>query len=183
MNDAPRFSLQDLADGFGLTPRTARHYVQNILPPRHKSGRGKRARYGQDTWNCFAFIRKARRDRLTLTQIATLLNELDQPAIDRVARDLEDLFIVPAAREEPGEFFSSACMAAEFPMPQPDPVKPQALPRWQVLYADEQLQIAYQGEVSDGRREQVRMAAAYIKRICAEPAESRSPEIERPHLE
>ena len=168
MNDAPRYSLQELADAFGLTPRTARHYIENVLPPHHKSGRGRRARYGQDTWNCFAFIRKARRDQLTMAQIATLLGELAQPAIDRVARGLEDLFIVPAAREEPGEFYSSACMAAEFPAPDPESAKPRALPRWQVLYADSELQIAYHGEVSDGRREQVRMAAAYIKRICTD---------------
>jgi DNA-binding transcriptional MerR regulator len=165
IND-PRFSLQELADAFGLTPRTARHYVENILPPGHKTGRGKRARYGQDTWNCFAFIRTARRNKLTLAQIAALLRNLGQPAIERVARGLEDLCIVPAAREEPGELYSSPCMVGEFPAAAPETASPRALPRWQVLYADDQLQIAYHGQVNDERREQVRMAATYIKRIC-----------------
>lgn len=167
MNKDPRFSLQQLADAFGLTPRTARHYVENILPPGHRTGRGKRARYGQDTWNCFAFIRTARRDKLTLAQIAALLGNLEQPAIDRVARGVEDLCIAPAAREVAGRLYSSPCMAGDFPAPTPEPAKPRALPRWQVLYADDQLQITYHGRVSDERREQVRMAAAYIKRICA----------------
>jgi DNA-binding transcriptional MerR regulator len=167
MDNTPRFSLQELADAFGLTPRTARHYIENILPPRHKSGRGKRARYGQGTWNCFAFIRKARQDKLTLAQITALLEELEQPAIDRVARGFENLCIVPAGREEPNEPFSSPCMAGDFCAPEAQPGERRSLPRWQVLYADDQLQIAYQGQVSDERREQVRMAAAYIKRICA----------------
>ena len=166
MNDTPRFSLQELADAFDLTPRTARHYVEKILPARHRSGRGKRARYGQDTWSCFAFIRKARQDKLTLAQIAALLDAWEQPAIDRVARGFEELCIVPAGREEPNEPFSSPCMAGEFSSPA-QPGAPRALPRWQLLYADDQLQIAYQGQVTDERREQVRMAAAYIKRICA----------------
>jgi DNA-binding transcriptional MerR regulator len=167
MNDHARYTLQQLADAFGLTPRTARHYVENILPPGHKTGRGKRARYGQDTWNCFAFIRKARRDKLTLAQIAALLSTLSQPAIDRVARGLEDLCIATSAREEPGELYSSPCMAGDFPAATPESGKPCGLPRWQVLFADDQLQIAYHGRVSDERREQVRMAAVYIKRICA----------------
>ena len=38
-----------LAADFDLTPRTARHYIENVLPAHHKTGRGKLARYGQDT--------------------------------------------------------------------------------------------------------------------------------------
>ena len=60
MDKADSYTLEELAADFDLTPRTARHYIENVLPPHHKTGRGKLARYGQDTWNCFAFIQKVR---------------------------------------------------------------------------------------------------------------------------
>ena len=165
MNDDAGYSLEDLAEAFGLTPRTARHYISSLLPPRHKTGRGRRARYGQDTWNCFAFIRRARQGGLTMTQIAGQLAHIGQPRIERVVRGLEELAIVPTAAEERTEFYSSPCMAGEFPEPDSVPACAQALPRWQVLYADDALQIAHRGQASPGQREQVRMAAAYIRRI------------------
>jgi DNA-binding transcriptional MerR regulator len=91
----PTYTLEELAEAFDLTPRTARHYIENILPPHHKKGRGKLARYGRDTWNCFAFIQKARQERLTSQQMARVLAELSQDQIDLVAGGLEDLTIVP----------------------------------------------------------------------------------------
>ena len=91
----PTYTLEELAEAFDLTPRTARHYIENILPPHHKKGRGKLARYGRDTWNCFAFIQKARQERLTSQQMARVLAELSQDQIDLVAAGLEDLTIVP----------------------------------------------------------------------------------------
>ena len=60
MTEENTYTLEDLARDFDLTARTARHYIANVLPPHHKKGRGKLARYGQDTWNCFAFIQKVR---------------------------------------------------------------------------------------------------------------------------
>jgi hypothetical protein len=56
-------------------------------------------------------------------------------------------------------------MAGEFPEPAFTPATAQELPRWQVLYADEELQIAHKGTASPGQQAQVRMAAAYIRRI------------------
>jgi len=91
----PTYTLEELAEAFDLTPRTARHYIENILPAHHKKGRGKLARYGRDTWNCFAFIRKARQERLTSEQMSRVLAELSQDQIDLVASGLEDLTIVP----------------------------------------------------------------------------------------
>jgi DNA-binding transcriptional MerR regulator len=166
VNQEASYTLDALAAAFDLTPRTARHYVENVLPARHKTGRGRKARYGRDTWNCFAFIRKARRDGLSLAQVAGLLHELDQPRIDRVANGLEQLAIVPAARAEPPKLFSSPCMADEFPeMHGERPAT--ATPRWQLLFLDDTLQIAHKGQASPRQREQVRMAAAYIKRILS----------------
>jgi len=166
MSEKGTYTLDELADAFGLTPRTARHYVENILPQRHKTGRGRRARYGEDTRNCFAFIRKGRRAGLTMAQISGLLGTLGQPRIDRVARGLEELAIVTSAAE-PVEVSSSPCMAGEFPATHPaDTTGPsETMPRWQLLYVDEELQITHKGGASPRQREQVRMAAAYIKRI------------------
>jgi DNA-binding transcriptional MerR regulator len=164
-----RYSLDELADAFGLTVRTARHYVEHVLPPHHKTGRGRRARYGEDTRLCFAFIRKARADKLSLAQIGRLLAELSPAQIERVVRGQEGLTIVPAERPEPGEFYSSPCMAGDFSEP-PVPARPAGdIPRWQVLYSDDELQITHRGEASPEQRAQVRMAAAWIKRLFERP--------------
>lgn len=96
MENGTTYTLDELAEEFGLTPRTARHYIENVLPPHHKTGRGKLARYGQDTWNCFAFIQKARaEEKLTSAQISRVFADLNQEEINRVAEGLEDLRIVP----------------------------------------------------------------------------------------
>ena len=95
MNKSDTYTLEELASDFGLTPRTARHYIENVLPPHHKTGRGKLARYGQDTWNCFSFIQKVRRESgFTAAQISDVLATLDQAQIDRVAEGREEMRIV-----------------------------------------------------------------------------------------
>ena len=95
MDKPNTYTLEELAADFDLTPRTARHYIENVLPPHHKTGRGKLARYGQDTWNCFSFIQKVRRESgFTATHITDVLATLDQEQIDRVAEGREDLRIV-----------------------------------------------------------------------------------------
>jgi DNA-binding transcriptional MerR regulator len=162
-NDAP-YALGDLADAFGLTERTARHYVEKILPPGHRAGRGRRARYGRDTWNCFAFIHRARRDGLTLAQITHLLAHFDPPDIERVARGFDALSIVAVAADEPAELYSSPCMSADFPDREGETPAARA-DRWQLLYADDHLQIVHCGRASPEQRAQVRLAAAYIKRL------------------
>ena len=94
MDKPDTYTLEELAADFGLTPRTARHYIENVLPPHHKTGRGKLARYGQHTWNCFSFIQKVRQESgFTATQLAGVLAELDQQQIDRVAEGREELRI------------------------------------------------------------------------------------------
>ena len=95
MGEPNSYTLEELAADFDLTPRTARHYIANVLPPHHKTGRGKLARYGQDTWNCFSFIQKVRRESgFTATQISDVLATLDQAQIDRVAEGREEMRIV-----------------------------------------------------------------------------------------
>jgi DNA-binding transcriptional MerR regulator len=94
MKNEPSYTLEELAGQFGLTPRTARYYIENVLPPHHKKGRGKLASYGQDTWNCFAFIQIAKAEKLTSAQITRMLAELDQGQIDRVASRQEELTLL-----------------------------------------------------------------------------------------
>jgi len=121
MGKPATYTLEDLAEGFGLTPRTARHYIENVLPAHHKTGRGKLARYGQDTWNCFSFIQKVRRESgFTATQISEVLATLDQAQIDRVAEGREEMRIVTspslAASEphNPNQYLPKASQRAAF---------------------------------------------------------------------
>ena len=120
MDKLDKYTLEELAADFGLTPRTARHYIENVLPPHHKTGRGKLARYGQDTWNCFAFIQKVRsQSGFTAAQLSEVMATLDQAQIDRVAEGREDLRVVtspiPSAPERYGaiERFRRASERAE----------------------------------------------------------------------
>ena len=48
MNENHSYTLAELAEETGLTGRTVRYYIEQVLPPHHKQGRGKLARYGQD---------------------------------------------------------------------------------------------------------------------------------------
>jgi DNA-binding transcriptional MerR regulator len=97
MNESNTYTLEELAKAFGLTPRTTRHYIENVLPPHHKTGRGKLARYSRDTWNCFAFIQRVRQDaKLSSAQLSDVLARLDQDQIDRVAEGREELAIYVA---------------------------------------------------------------------------------------
>jgi len=192
------FTLEELAEDFDLTPRTARHYVENLLPEHHKTGRGKVARYGMDTWHCFAFIRRAKEEGLTNQQIADVLAKISQEQVDRVAMGVEELSIVPISPmmlEEPDMMSASmrsmskrafARMESRSPdendpyydaglenyarevFADTGPTEPPAAPRWQVLYNDDTLQITHKGEAGPEQREQVRLAARLIKKILGD---------------
>ena len=44
MNNDHTYTLAALAEKTGLTERTVRYYIEKVLPPHHKQGRGKLAR-------------------------------------------------------------------------------------------------------------------------------------------
>lgn len=182
----PTYSLEDLADAFGLTPRNARYWIENILPPHHKKGRGRVARYDQDTWNCFAFVQRAREEKLTSTQIARILTGLDQAQIDRIAEGNEELAVfsmlsAPLMEEspEPPPMAAASRRARNYMPSSEDMLEPPSFlerakfkrrskpeqPAWRTLYSDDELQIRHRGKADRAQREQVEKAAELIKSI------------------
>ena len=130
MNEPNTYTLEELAGAFDLTPRTTRHYIENVLPPHHKTGRGKLARYGRDTWNCFAFIQRVRQDaKLSAAQLSDVLARLDQDQIDRVAEGREELAIYVAPgfsasmKQRPERSLPRASMraASSYALHEPEP--------------------------------------------------------------
>ena len=95
MNKDHTYTLAELAEETGLTGRTVRYYIEQVLPPHHKQGRGKLARYGQDTLNCIRFIVLAgERHGIKPGQAKGVLADLPQETIDRVVRGEEELAVM-----------------------------------------------------------------------------------------
>jgi DNA-binding transcriptional MerR regulator len=102
MNKDHGYTLAELANKTGLTERTARYYIERVLPPHHKQGRGKLARYGQDTLNCIRFIvLVGERYGFKPGQAKGVLADVPQATIDRVVRGEEELAVmtVPSGPE------------------------------------------------------------------------------------
>ena len=95
MNKDHTYTLAELAEKTGLTGRTVRYYIEQVLPPHHKQGRGKLARYGQDTLNCIRFILLVReRYGFKPGQAKGVLADVPQETIDRVVRGEEELAVM-----------------------------------------------------------------------------------------
>jgi len=95
MNENKTYTLAELAEKTGLTERTVRYYIERVLPPHHKQGRGKLARYGEDTLNCIRFILLAReRHGIKPGQAKGVLADVPQETIDRVVRGKEELAVM-----------------------------------------------------------------------------------------
>ena len=133
MNKDHGYTLAELAEETGLTERTVRYYIEQVLPPHHKQGRGKLARYGQDTLNCIRFIvLVGERYGFKPGQAKGVLADVPQETIDRVVRGEEELAVmtVPSAparmRQERASSLPSASarmskyMAAEEPSRETD---------------------------------------------------------------
>ncbi len=100
MNKDHTYTLAELAEETGLTERTVRYYIERVLPPHHKQGRGKLARYSEDTLNCIRFILLAgERHGIKPGQAKGVLADVPQETIDRVVRGEEELAVmtVPSA--------------------------------------------------------------------------------------
>ena len=95
MNKDHGYTLPELAKKTDLTERTVRYYIEQVLPPHHKQGRGKLARYGQDTLNCIRFIvLVGERYGFKPGQAKGVLADVPQETIDRVVRGEEELAVM-----------------------------------------------------------------------------------------
>jgi len=100
MNENKRYTLVQLAEETGLTERTVRYYIEQVLPPQHKQGRGKLARYGQDTLNSIRFIvLVGERYGFKPGQAKGVLARVPQETIDRVVRGEEELAVMTVPME------------------------------------------------------------------------------------
>ncbi len=80
MSDDVRYSLTELADLAGVTPRTVRYYLSSgLLPGVGPSGPG--SKYGEEHLRRLRLIRRLQRDHLPLAEIRRRLDELDDEAI------------------------------------------------------------------------------------------------------
>jgi len=95
MSENHAYTLAELAGETGLTERTVRYYIEQVLPPNHKQGRGKLARYGLDTLNCIRFILLVgQRYGFKPGQAKSVLARVPQETIDRVVRGEEELAVM-----------------------------------------------------------------------------------------
>ncbi len=84
MPDDVRYSLSELADLAGVTPRTVRYYLASgLLPGVGQSGPG--AKYGEDHLGRLRLIRRLQRDHLPLAEIRRRLEGLDDDAVRGLA--------------------------------------------------------------------------------------------------
>jgi DNA-binding transcriptional MerR regulator len=82
--DDARYSLTELADLAGVTPRTVRYYLASgLLPAVGVSGPG--AKYGDDHLDRLRVIRRLQREHLPLAEIRRRLAELDGATIHDLA--------------------------------------------------------------------------------------------------
>ncbi len=84
MSDEPRYSLTELADLGGVTPRTVRYYLgQGLLPAVGPSGPG--SKYGATHLARLRLIRRLQAEHLPLAEIRRRLDDLDEGAIQDLA--------------------------------------------------------------------------------------------------
>ena len=89
----PRYSLTELADLAGVTPRTVRYYMsQGLLPSPGASGPG--AKYDDAHLGRLRLVRKLQREHLPLAEIRQRLAGLDDTTIATLAEE-------PAAVADP----------------------------------------------------------------------------------
>ena len=84
MSDEPRYSLTELADLGGVTPRTVRYYLgQGLLPAVGPSGPG--SKYGATHLARLRLIRRLQAEHLPLAEIRRRLDDLDEVEIRDLA--------------------------------------------------------------------------------------------------
>lgn len=102
MNEQRNYTLAELAETTGLTERTVRYYIEQVLPPHHKQGRGTLARYGTATLNAIRFILLVgKRYGFRPGQAKGVLAGIGQDTVDRVVRGEEELAVMTVPLDTP----------------------------------------------------------------------------------
>ena len=92
-----RYSITELADLAGVTPRTVRFYLsQGLLPSPGATGPG--VKYGEDQLDRLRLIRRLQREHLPLAEIRTRLAGLDGGSIAMMA---DEVLTPDAIRDAP----------------------------------------------------------------------------------
>ena len=88
MPDDPRYSLTELADLAGVTPRTVRYYITSgLLASSGRSGPG--AKYGDEDLARLRLIRRLQRQHLPLAEIRQRLAGLDDDEVRSLAAEAD----------------------------------------------------------------------------------------------
>lgn len=94
MPEPARYSIAELADLAGVTPRTVRYYLaQGLIPSPGTSGPG--VKYGDDVLDRLRLIRRLQREHLPLADIRTRLAGLDGASIAELAAEAPDAAAEP----------------------------------------------------------------------------------------
>ena len=92
------FSIGELADKAGVTPRTIRYYVElGLLPP--PTGTGNRAMYNRDHLDRLFTIKKLQMGRLSLDEIRAYLAESEEGAAPPAPADMASPMLASSAAE------------------------------------------------------------------------------------
>lgn len=120
---APRYSLTELADVAGVTPRTVRYYIsQGLLPSPGTSGPG--AKYDDTHLDRLRLIRRLQREHLPLAEIRQRLEGLDPEAIKSLV-----VAEAPRVREESALEYVRALLEPRVEPPQAAPPPPALAPQ------------------------------------------------------
>jgi DNA-binding transcriptional MerR regulator len=115
MPDEERYTLTELADLAGVTPRTVRYYIgQGLLPSVGQSGPG--AKYGDDHLARLRLIRRLQREHLPLGEIRRRLDGLDDAEIAGLAGSE-----APAAPPDSALEYLATILGGPQPNATPDP--------------------------------------------------------------
>jgi DNA-binding transcriptional MerR regulator len=102
MSDPARYSISELADLAGVTPRTVRYYLaQGLIPSPGATGPG--VKYGDDVLDRLRLIRRLQREHLPLAEIRTQLAGLDGASIAELAAEAPVAGAARATEAEPAD--------------------------------------------------------------------------------
>ena len=95
-SQARQFSLGELAEQAGVTPRTIRYYISNGLLPGPAS-RGPKATYGRGHLDRLRLIKRLQEQYLPLAEIRRAIADLDDDGVRRSLQEQEEAVDAPTS--------------------------------------------------------------------------------------